>query len=268
MIFKKMNAYLLLALIFIFPSTAFAQMGSKRNPGSILPEWWNEREYIPEILDGARHIRMGNAGFSSPSHGVLGRSNCDINLLYYSRSKTSMPKEELDECALSEYHIHKGVTGEQVNLGDGFEKQEVIAKFSKILLDRLETFKNTDYFYFRSFGFKLEPYDFNKSAFYLKVIFNSSSDHKRVIYSFSGPEFEPLNSVYATGFELSPESSRRLEASRASNKILTPTNKIVFKVRSVKESPSDGKKIFVDVDKFEFKYLDKSGNEYKLGFGS
>jgi hypothetical protein len=258
---------LVLVVAILISSASIAQIGFNRNPGSIMPQWWNEYDYTPEVHMRARHIRMGNSGIHNSINGVLGTNNCDINLLFYSRSKTSMPKEELEECALYEYFIHRGITGEKLNLNDGFVKQEVVSRFSKAVLDRIEVFKNSEVFYFRAFAFELKPYDFKNSTFTLRIGFGISSDHRRTTYSFFSPDFEPVNSIASYSFSPPPEMSRRLESSRASNKILKTTNRVFFKVTGVNESPAEGKRILIDIQKFEFNYSDNSGNEYSLGLG-
>ena len=83
---------------------AFAQNANTfgatiRNPGSMLPEWWNEGGYIPERLEEALHLRMGSSGNfgGTPS---LGRVNCDMAMLYSAKSNIPIAPAEMEYCAL------------------------------------------------------------------------------------------------------------------------------------------------------------------------
>ncbi len=64
-----------------------------RNPGSVMPEWWNEEDYVPETLNGYQRLRIGSAGFNG-RFAVNGRDNCDLVLLYYANLASKCPRQK------------------------------------------------------------------------------------------------------------------------------------------------------------------------------
>lgn len=251
----------------IFLSTIASIAHSQRDPEIVTRKWWNDSKYTPEISEGARHIRMGSSGyFFEANNGIAGIPNCDINLLYYSRSGSAIPEKELEECATIEYNIHRVVTGEQINIENVFEKRQMLDRFSNIILNRLETFKSSDSFYFRSSNFLIGPYNFNESSFPVNFLFGTSFDHKRKTYSFDGPRLK--NNSYSGGFLSDENMAREIETSRASKNILYASNKVYFKVNDVKETPDGEKKILINIIKYEFSYLGDRSKRHTLTVNS
>jgi hypothetical protein len=234
------------------------------NPGSVMPEWWNEDHYVPETIEGAQRLRIGSAGANGRST-VLGRETCDLVLLYHAKSGQQISAPELEECALTEYHLARGVTGEQVNLGDVFAKQEVIARFSKLVLERMARLKNVDLFYSRAFAFKLQPY--NLAANHLELSANlTSNSTRRFTYSLGGARFPQSDSWFMghlAGF--APEDARALESARAGYRVHASQNLFVYKVIGTREV---NRRRVVDVDlvKFEFQYTDEKNSLRTISF--
>lgn len=225
------------------------------NPGSVLPEWWNEEDYVPETMEGAQRLRIGSAG-SNGNYTVNGRRTCDLVLLYHAKSGQQISQAELAECALLEYHIARGVTGESVNLGDTFTKQETIAKFSKIILERMAKLKDTELFYSRAGAFKLKPYDLGSNHMELSANLTGNLT-ERFSYTLGGKQFPKSDSWFEgnlAGF--SPQDARALEAARAAYRVHEAQNLFIYRVIGTRQL---GQRRVVDVDvvKFQFQYTNE-----------
>lgn len=236
-----------------------------RNPGSVMPEWWNEEDYVPETLNGYQRLRIGSAGFNG-RFAVSGRDNCDLVLLYYAKSGQQMPQAEMEECSLLEYGINKGVTDESVNLADVFAKQETIAKYTKILLNRIEKFKSTELFYSRAVGLRIQPYNLTLNNFEITANLTGNST-KLFSYNITGRQFQKSNSWYETrlgGF--TPEGARSLESARSSYRIQDGGNVFFYKILGVKQESQRQRLINVEVLEAQFDYLNEQGTSVTISY--
>jgi hypothetical protein len=234
-----------------------------RNPGSVMPEWWNEENYVPETIDGAQRLRIGSAG-SNGRYAVVGRSTCDLVLLYHAKSGQQISQPELEECALLEYHLVSGITGEKINLADVFAKQETVARFSAVLLERMAKLKDIDLFYSRAVGLKLKPYDLAANGIALSANLTGNLTN-RFSYTIGGKGFPQSDSWFSTNLGgFSAADARSIESARAGYRIDESQNLFAYRVIGTRQT---GQRRVVDIEivKFRFQYIDENNNIHSVG---
>lgn len=214
---------------------------TKSNPGSVLPEWWNETDYNPPTQDGAMHIRVGSAGAASERYTQIGRANCDWTYLYAAKAGIALDPREKEECALLEFHIKRGVDGDKRNLADGFVKQEIVNEMGRLIDARIEQFRAQKLFYFRAAALKVEPYDFRMRSSLIKVNWTSTSTNS-ANYVLHGRGFSDGSGWMQLPLMADESTAREIEAARtntANAYIGTPYNRIVFEVISARQASKE-----------------------------
>jgi hypothetical protein len=217
---------------------------------------------------------MRSAGNSSSvQFGVLGRSNCDVTYLYAAKSGKALSKAEMEECALLEFHIKRGVDGDRRNVNDGFVKKEVIDEMTVFINQRIELFRNADKFYFRAYAIKVEPYDFKNQRTLIKVNWGVRSTDTAQ-YSFRSPWFpSEHNSEMAVPLEGSESLSREIEAARfntGNSTLALATNKIVFSVNNTGEErygSGFSRKLHIKFHGLNFRFYDAQRRSRLISIG-
>ncbi|MET3124301.1 hypothetical protein AAKU67_003916 [Oxalobacteraceae bacterium GrIS 2.11] len=236
---------------------------TQKNPGSVLPEWWNEKNYAPDVYEGALHLRIGSGG-ARGQYPVVGRHNCDIAYLFATKSTFKLSDQELDECAMYEFDIKKGIDGDRRDLGDGFVRQEVVNEMKGVITNRIELIKQYDKFYFRSAGFKINKFDFKSMQTPIEVNWDSLTMKNNASYQFQNTALFGRDPGWATINlpEYEPQS-RSIEASRARFGIRDSSNRIVFKVIGTNFNPTgktpNPRTITVGLIEMDFSYIDDAG---------
>ena len=241
-----------------------------RNPGSVVSEWWNERAYIPEQLDGAMHLRVGSAG-SMNGNAQLGRTNCDLAYLYAAKSGKALTEAELDACAVLEFDIKRGIDGDRRNMEDGFARKDILAEMRPGIQKRIEQMRAAQLFYFRSAFVNIDAFDFAKKSFPMRMswqggtVGNPATAH----YQFEGDGFFANATPNWFQFRLgSDEASARItEGARMGNgSIPAALNRVLFTVDGTRESGRPGapptRFLTVKLKSFKFVVRDAKGNAY------
>lgn len=233
-------------LIALLPFTAHAQFqlnkifgGTKANHGSVLPEWWNETGYNPPDIDGKLHIRAGSAG-ENGRYAQLGRANCDWVYLWAAKSNTPLDPAEKEECAMSEFHIKRGIDGDKRNYADGFVKREIIAEMSQRVDARIAELRAAKMFYFRTAALKVDPYDFTLRSAPVKINWHGYSTNS-ASYVLRGRGFDDNTSWMKVPLFADEGTARLVEAARyggANGYISEPHNIISFEVLGAKQVSS------------------------------
>ena len=249
-----------------------------RNPGSVMPEWWNEVAYIPDQLDGALHLRAGSAG-NMGGQPMLGRPNCDLPLLYAAKSGIPLTASETEYCALLEFELYRGVTGDPRNVNDLFVRRDVIAEFARVLDKRLELFKRNDLYYLRAAAAQFDPFDLKSGGMVMR--FNWTQGYipanpaagrpQTILYKFDEPHFRREDDRW-WGVQLQDDEAggRELEAARTTNKFIPALNLFRFAVTGTREShgPSGTSRyVKVEVKRFAVPYVRPDGSTVVTGTG-
>jgi hypothetical protein len=266
-----------IALAALLPLSAQAQLqfgnlfgAKKQNPGSVLPEWWNETDYIPPVQDGALHIRIGSAGANGDRSGTPGRRNCDVVYLYAAKAGTALSPKETEECALLEFHIKRGIDWDKRNVGDVFVRQEIIAEMSQKIEARIAQFRATQLFYFRAAGISVGTYDFAAKSAPVKINWQGYiSDSAAYIFRAPGID-ENVGNWMTAPFAADQALAREVEAARYSNSksyLALAYNRIVFEVTEAKQV-SNGQRptraIGVQFREISFRLMDTEGRANRL----
>ncbi|WP_020656527.1 hypothetical protein [Massilia niastensis] len=211
--------------------------GTRANHGSVLPEWWNETEYNPPVQDNAMHIRVGSAGASGDRYGQSGRLNCDWAYLYAAKANAPLDAREREECALLEFHIKRGIDGDQRNHADGFVRQEILAEMGRKIDARIEQLRSANLFYFRSSAIKVEAYDMTMRSAPIKVNWHSTSTDSAT-YVVRGRGFSDDSGWMQVPLMADEGLARQVEAARFNNNnsyLALAHNRIVFEILGVKQ---------------------------------
>jgi hypothetical protein len=245
-----------------------------RNPGSIVPEWWNETRYIPERVGDSLHLRQGSAGNFNGMPNV-GRANCDLAMLFATVAGAALTPAELEKCALLEYDIYRGVSGDQRNLNDVFVRRDTVAQFSEKVKERMALFRQTKSFYLRASAMDIEPFQVGKG---LRIRANWTGgyltpDGSPPIYYYFEEDGGFLRSnpnwwgTVLNGFN--DAQAREIESARSSGKFVTALNFFRFEpvsAREVRNGSSVERYLRVKVTEFSVPYVTANGGSTLLGF--
>lgn len=244
--------------------------------GGLFPIGWSDKEYTPDVLDGSRHLRIGSNGLYL-RNPYAGPKTCDAVYLYYAKSdKSQISDNELEYCALLEFHIYRSLTGDKRDMGDGFVKRETIAEFSKAISARIEELKKNDAFYIRTTTINIEPYNFNTKSFsiYANMDGGSAGDSPSTYYWFDGVGFDSNAGIFHVNLSSDGERAKEIEAARAKGRgvgLLHGMNEIHFRVKKTKDdprasSPSKTRRIEIEVFKFKTYFVRPDGSVAAMGF--
>ena len=118
---------------------------------------WEDKEFAPDELNGAVHLRLGLAGkapgLSLTPRTVIARGNpsCDLVYLYWGRSGRKFPQEIKEECALNEYELaHLFTSDTMASLNNAFTRQSALSQYLPEVERRTAALSKARRFYVRT----------------------------------------------------------------------------------------------------------------------
>ena len=248
------------------------------NSENSLPEWWSESTYLPERMEGALHLRMGSSRNFGGSPAI-GRPNCDMSMLYSAKSNVPISPSEMEYCALLEFDLFKHVNSDRRNMNNSFVRQDTITEFTDVINNRIELFRQNDFYYLRASDVQFSSFDLSQSAMEIRanwtqsyIPMSSKAGRAAVItYKFDEPNFRKENNRYWSIRLMDDENGGRdLETARVNNRFITALNFFTFDVigvREVNEQSGISRYINVQVRHFSIPYMKQGGWTVTTGIG-
>ena len=268
--FNRINIFSIFLLVGL--CTYFSPSGAnQRGP-------WSDKIFQPDMLDGHMHLREGIAmigqfGIITSSAPVLSTSTCDAVFLFAITANKLLSQDEMEDCAMQLYAVHRVTTGENRNLNDVFVKRDVVDQFSKAAMDRMEQLKSTKKFYFRAPAVSIDPFNIRNNSIKVRANISLSGirtrDRVSISYRFDEPRIMPNDSRWFESeiIGIPIDIAREIESARTSNRFIYADNIFKFEVLGAQEINGE-RLIRIQIKQFSVFYKDSKGNIMGLGFGT
>ena len=232
---------------------------------------WQDKQFAPNVQNGATHLRVGNGGLMSgialnPRMGITrGNPSCDLVYLYYVKSGKKLAPAMREECALNEYKLANLWSYQALSaLDNSFTKAKALEDFLPQVDARMLVLSQAKRFYVRA---PVSVISVDAASMVGKLSFDITdqnwqigTENAPIMVSARGSSFgryEPL-------VEFSPAIARLLEEARISNLVDTSRSEVYFDVTSVIPSDYDKRPHLLLIEKVQFRmfYYTKN-NEYR-----
>lgn len=232
---------IVLGVFFIASSTILSHhVNAQDLTGGQPAQNWADKEFTPNIKNGAVHLRLGRGGpdtriaISFRTEISRGDPSCDLAYLFYIKGGKKMPQGEREACALNEYKFANFSSYEsQAALNNSFNKARAIESYLPVVDSRIEFLSQAKRFYIRT-SVEVKSVDPKTMVGDFRISLTDQNSqigagNVPIMMSARGSGlglFEPLQPLPAS-------LAQRLEESRVANLIDAHRGEVYFDITSV-----------------------------------